>query len=50
MNVETIEYVASIFEQKGGDAWWLLPVEELLPESLRGEAPKLRKGTDTMDV
>jgi hypothetical protein len=25
-----------------------MPVEELLPEQLRDEAPKLRKGDDTM--
>ena len=37
-------------EQHGSDAWFSLPVEELLPESHRSEAANYRKGTDTMDV
>ena len=39
-----------IVSQRGSDAWWQLDVADLLPESLRGEADKLRKGEDTMDV
>ena len=34
----------------GSDAWFSLPIEELLPESLRHLAPRLRRGEDTMDV
>ncbi len=42
--------MASVVEAKGTDAFWQLPVEDLLPERLRGEAPKLRKQLETMDV
>jgi len=35
---------------EGSDAWWELPVEELLPEQYRNNGRSYRKGTDTMDV
>ena len=47
---ETIAHAISVVTQRGSDAWWELEVADLLPESLRGEADKLRKGEDTMDV
>ena len=47
---ETIAHVQKIIAEKGSDAWWELPVGELLPESLRNNGKKYRKGTDTMDV
>ena len=50
LNEETINYVKDIIRQKGSDAWWQLPVEDLLPESYRNNGKTYRKGTDTMDV
>jgi isoleucyl-tRNA synthetase len=47
---ETIAHVQNIFAERGSDAWWELPVEELLPESYRNNGRTYRKGTDTMDV
>ncbi|MBD2000918.1 isoleucine--tRNA ligase [Leptolyngbya sp. FACHB-541] len=50
LNEETINYVQSIFAEKGSDAWWELPIEELLPEPYRSNGRSYRKGMDTMDV
>ncbi|KZV25792.1 putative isoleucine--tRNA ligase, mitochondrial [Dorcoceras hygrometricum] len=50
MNKETIDHIKAIISQKGSDAWWYMPVEELLPEKYRNEASRYVKGTDTMDV
>ncbi|KAL4539563.1 hypothetical protein Ndes2437B_g02070 [Nannochloris sp. 'desiccata'] len=50
MTEESIAHVTEIVERLGSDAWWELSIEELLPESLRDQAPRLRKGEDTMDV
>jgi len=50
LSEETIAYVQAIVAQKGSDAWWELPVEELLPEQYRNDGRSYRKGTDTMDV
>lgn len=50
MTAETIDHVVGIVGKLGSDAWWELPVEELLPSNLRHLAPSLRKGEDTMDV
>ena len=47
---ETIAHVQAIVASKGSDAWWELPVEELLPEQYRNNGRSYRKGTDTMDV
>ena len=47
---ETIAHVQAIVAEKGSDAWWELPVEELLPEQYRNNGRSYRKGTDTMDV
>ena len=40
MTEESIEYMAGVVEAKGTDAFWQLPVEELLPETLRPQAPR----------
>ena len=50
MTQETIAYVQRIIAEKGSDAWWELPVAELLPEPYRSNGKTYRKGTDTMDV
>ena len=50
MTQETIEHMASVVETNGTDAFWQAPIEELLPESLRAEVPKLEKRLETMDV
>lgn len=50
LNEETINHVRDIFREKGSDAWWLMSVEELLPESYRNNGKTYRKGMDTMDV
>ena len=50
LSEETIAYVQAIVAQKGSDAWWELPVEELLPAHYRDNDRSYRKGTDTMDV
>nr|WP_225914043.1 isoleucine--tRNA ligase [Leptolyngbya ohadii] len=50
LNAETIDHVQKLFAEKGSDAWWQLPIEELLPESYRNNGKTYRKGTDTMDV
>jgi len=47
---ETIAHVQAIIRQHGSDAWWELTVAELLPPSLRDQAERYEKGTDTMDV
>ncbi len=50
MNQETIAYVQAIVAAKGSDAWWELPLAELLPASYRSNGKTYRKSTDTMDV
>ncbi len=50
MTEETIEHITGVIAAKGSDAWYQMPVEELLPESMRDQADKLDKGQDTMDV
>ncbi|EFN52326.1 hypothetical protein CHLNCDRAFT_36907 [Chlorella variabilis] len=47
---ETIQHVTQVVAEHGSDAWWEMDVADLLPEHLRPEAGKLRKGEDTMDV
>ncbi|HIK35668.1 MAG TPA: isoleucine--tRNA ligase [Thermosynechococcus sp. M98_K2018_005] len=50
LTAETITHVQAIIRDRGSDAWWELSVAELLPESLRDQADRYEKGTDTMDV
>ncbi|MEY3826511.1 MAG: hypothetical protein RLZZ148_1327, partial [Cyanobacteriota bacterium] len=47
---ESINHVQRIIAEKGSDAWWELPLEELLPPSVRNNGRTYRRGTDTMDV
>ena len=37
-------------ENGGSDAWFKLPIEDLLPEELKEEAENLKKGTEVFDV
>lgn len=46
MNEETIEHIRSIIAQNGSDAWWYMPVEDLLPANYRDKAAEYEKGTD----
>ncbi|MEO0408389.1 MAG: isoleucine--tRNA ligase [Cyanobacteria bacterium P01_A01_bin.135] len=50
MNQDTISHIQQIFAEQGSDAWWELPIEDLLPEPYRSNGKAYRKGTDTMDV
>ena len=50
MTEETIEHITEVIAAKGSDAWYQMPVQELLPDSLKDQADKLDKGQDTMDV
>lgn len=43
MTEETIEHITQVVRTKGSDAWWLMELEELLPEELRDQAPLLKK-------
>lgn len=47
---ETLDYIQAIIAEKGSDAWWELPVEDLLPEPYRSNGKTYRKCMDTMDV
>ncbi len=48
MTEQSIEHMRSIVAEKGTDAWYQLPVEDLLPPDMRDQAPRLKKGEDTM--
>ncbi len=50
INADTLSHIQQIFAEKGSDAWWELPVEDLLPEPYRSNGRTYRKGMDTMDV
>lgn len=50
LNDSTLDHIEKIFAEQGSDAWWKLDEVDLLPEELKSEADKWRKGTDTMDV
>ena len=50
MTEETIGHMAAVVAAKGSDAFWTAPLEELLPARLRGEAPRLRRQLETLDV
>jgi len=50
LNEETLIHIKAIFAEHGSNAWWTMDEQELLPESLKDEAHKWKKGTDTMDV
>jgi len=50
LNDSTLDHIEKIFAEQGSDAWWKLDEIDLLPEELKDEADKWKKGTDTMDV
>ena len=50
INQETLNHIQTVFAEHGSDAWWELPVEELLPEPYRSDGHQYRRGMDTMDV
>ena len=45
-----LEHIASIFEQKGCDAWWELEISEHLPKNSKYKADELEKVYDILDV
>ncbi|MFH1714983.1 MAG: isoleucine--tRNA ligase [Elusimicrobiota bacterium] len=49
---ESVEAVASLFEQKGSDAWFYMNAGEILPEHITCSCggKKFRKETDILDV
>lgn len=50
LNEATIQHVQAIIAAQGSDAWWELPVTELLPAAYRDNGHTYEKGMDTMDV
>ncbi|WP_166243944.1 isoleucine--tRNA ligase [Paenibacillus turpanensis] len=53
VNEQTIEHVATIFEQEGSNAWFIRSEKELLPEGTvcpECQHSEFRKETDIMDV
>lgn len=48
MTEASIAHVQKVVAEKGTDAWWQLPLEDLLPAELRDRAARLTKGEDTM--
>ena len=50
MTEETLAHIENVFSVHGSDAWWEMPVESLLPSTLRDDADLYTKGMDTMDV
>ena len=50
MTPETIAHVQHVVSERGCDAWWTSPIEDLLPPNLAHLAPSLVRGRDTMDV
>ena len=50
LNDETLQHIRSIFAKHGSDAWWKMDEKDLLPDSLKEESHKWKKGSDTMDV
>ena len=51
MDNEVVSHVAEVFRRHGGsDAWYRLPIEELLPNRYKPLAGKLEKGDQVFDV
>ncbi len=50
ITAETIAHIKAIVAEQGTDAWWELPIEQLLPEKYRNDGNTYRQGFDTMDV
>ena len=47
---DSINHVRDIVAEHGTDAWWELPVKDLLPPSHKDAADEWETGRDTMDV
>ncbi|ANE32224.1 isoleucyl-tRNA synthetase [Campylobacter hyointestinalis subsp. hyointestinalis LMG 9260] len=47
---EILDNIASIFDEKGADAWWDLSIEELLPKGSNLNPANLEKVSDILDV
>nr|WP_242040938.1 isoleucine--tRNA ligase [Leptolyngbya sp. FACHB-261] len=54
LTTEMVDHVQALIHERGSDAWWELPVEDLLCEPYRSQhlsgERSFRRGTDTMDV
>jgi isoleucyl-tRNA synthetase len=50
ITAETIAHIKAIVAEHGTDAWWEMPIEQLLPEQYRNDGNTYRQGFDTMDV
>ncbi len=53
LSAQAIQHVAQIFETEGADAWFVRPVEDLLPEGLscsKCKGSRFEKGSDILDV
>jgi isoleucyl-tRNA synthetase len=50
IDVNIIQHISDVFLRYGSDAWWKLPLEELLPPNSPHLSRRLRRGMDTMDV
>ena len=47
---DIMDNIASIFEQKGADAWWDLEISQLLPKNTKFNPQNLEKVNDILDV
>ncbi len=47
---DVLENIASIFENRGADAWYDMSIEELLPENSKYNPDELEKINDILDV
>jgi isoleucyl-tRNA synthetase len=50
ITAETIAHIKAIVAEHGTDAWWEMPIEQLLPEKYHNDGNTYRQGFDTMDV
>ncbi|XP_053290202.1 isoleucine--tRNA ligase, mitochondrial isoform X1 [Pleuronectes platessa] len=55
MNKHTVSHIAKLFEEKGSDCWWELPIEILLPpevlkKSKAGPVSDYVRGEDVLDI
>ena len=47
---DVLEHVASLFDEKGADAWYELSISELLPAGSKYDVNDLEKINDILDV
>ncbi|KAA6225872.1 isoleucine--tRNA ligase [Campylobacter sp. LR291e] len=47
---EILDFIASIFEKYGADAWWEFDIKDLLPANSKYKAENLEKVYDILDV